>query len=894
MVAMVVVMLMLLVTSVFGFVSIPITRMQNAVHVYPPGTATGLTLQDAYDYLISSDRDARMGTIGVLNRRTLILTPGTYTSTEIVLSEDYVDIEGIGLVIITDTSGVVIDCDSKITRISNITIDGSSIANCLDNDSAAVCQSVSLTDGTNLQILVDGLSGAITIDQTNSLLNLGASAVMAANQILMNPVADAVGTVEGTIYYDSDTDILNYRDSGAWVPLPGSSTAGGTDTQIQYNNGGTALGGIASVLWDDTNFIFADELGVAWGSGVDYTITYDENVDDQLLIETAAVDAGAVTDPMVELLVDTGHANGTSLVATQQVFGIAKGTQASNVSLFTIDAEGDAIVYNDLAVGGTMTVTGAFYQADIAAAASGNTNLTINAGLLGSGTITIGNSSTGKITTDNLVDLLGHVNLGDTLASDTLSILAKLDQDLYLDDDTTHSPALVFRDTGEATCSIVKLNGATADTTVTIAAASDFSIRTGNLSVGDGSSAGTAAMDGEDFYVAGDSEFDGAVQFDGLPTGAAGLTITGAAVNLNVSSNFAANIATGTSTGTVTLGGNGIQAIAIGNGAAAKTVALGSSNSTSTTTLLSGSGGLLLNVTNNQPTNINTGTSTGDTTIGNALSEISMLGHIQGTVAFVLDGSTDDEFDVSISVTDPTADITWTLPDGAALTLAFMGSTLATNYPGVANSVTGGTNQLIFEGSDADTEEHIIQATDPTADIIWILADGPADSLAIIGSTLITNNTEIANSIWGGTNQLIFEGSDADTEELVITVEDPTADNTYTFSDDTGSVAYTPTGGTTKDNSDAALPITHGYVAGTSGAASAWTLPNGNPGQILTVAIITDVGVATITPATPNSGWATCVLTDDGDTVTFLYLDDTAGWVITGMIGITGQPVITQ
>jgi hypothetical protein len=66
----------------------------------------------------------------------------------------------------------------------------------------------------------------------------------------------------------------------------------------------------------------------------------------------------------------------------------------------------------------------------------------------------------------------------------------------------------------------------------------------------------------------------------------------------------------------VTVGGAGAQTLAIGNGAAAKTVALGSSNTTSTTTLLSGSNGLNLNVSNNQPTNINTGTSSGLVTIG--------------------------------------------------------------------------------------------------------------------------------------------------------------------------------------------------------------------------------------------------------------------------------------
>jgi len=63
-------------------------------------------------------------------------------------------------------------------------------------------------------------------------------------------------------------------------------------------------------------------------------------------------------------------------------------------------------------------------------------------------------------------------------------------------------------------------------------------------------------------------------------------------VGLNVSNNQPTNIGTGTTTGTVTIGGSAAQTIAIGNGAAAKTVTLGSTNTTSTTTINAGSGGV--------------------------------------------------------------------------------------------------------------------------------------------------------------------------------------------------------------------------------------------------------------------------------------------------------------
>lgn len=108
-----------------------------------------------------------------------------------------------------------------------------------------------------------------------------------------------------------------------------------------------------------------------------------------------------------------------------------------------------------------------------------------------------------------------------------------------------------------------------------------------------------------------------------LLTATGGATITGA-VSLNASNNAVVNIGTGTTTSTVTIGGTGAQSIAIGNGAAAKTVALGSSNTTSTTTILSGSNAVNINASNNQPTNINTGSSTGLVSIGGGSGTVAI------------------------------------------------------------------------------------------------------------------------------------------------------------------------------------------------------------------------------------------------------------------------------
>lgn len=187
----------------------------------------------------------------------------------------------------------------------------------------------------------------------------------------------------------------------------------------------------------------------------------------------------------------------------------------------------------------------------------------------------------------------------------------------------------------------------------------------------------------------------------------------------------------------------------------------------------------------------------------------------------------------------------------------------------------------IIEGT-VDDHEATVVFTDPTADVIWTFPDAAADTFAVMASTLATNAPEIVNSVTGGTNQLIFEGT-ADGFETILTATDATADATLTMPDDSGQLAYLADGGkTTKDASDAAIPLTDAIVEGTSGAASAWSLADGKPGQILTVVIVTDGGEATITPDTTFTGWATAVLTDDIDSVTFLFADTTSGWIVLG------------
>ena len=91
-----------------------------------------------------------------------------------------------------------------------------------------------------------------------------------------------------------------------------------------------------------------------------------------------------------------------------------------------------------------------------------------------------------------------------------------------------------------------------------------------------------------------------------------------------------------------------------------------------------------------------------------------------------------------------------------------------------------------------------------------------------------------------------------------------------------------------------AIPVTHAYVAKTTGGdAEALTLADGKPSQMLLIDLTTDGGGdGTLTPATAT-GWATIVFADAGDRATLLYVDDTIGWVILGLSGVAAPPVPT-
>lgn len=200
----------------------------------------------------------------------------------------------------------------------------------------------------------------------------------------LGPKTDA-----GCTYDASSGTLVPTILSTATITLTGTGTLNGLDAvdatgedtieALIFDADAQNITGVWEVA-DDTNFDF--------GTDADWHIEYDEGVDNQLLFTTTNTSAIATTDPMFEVLV------GTTPTANQQVFGLAKGTQATNTALFTVDAEGDGIFTGSLGLTGTLTFGGTGNLTDVDAINS-TTEATFEAALdIGGDVTSTGMSST--------------------------------------------------------------------------------------------------------------------------------------------------------------------------------------------------------------------------------------------------------------------------------------------------------------------------------------------------------------------------------------------------------------------------------------------------------------------------------------------------------------------
>jgi hypothetical protein len=93
-----------------------------------------------------------------------------------------------------------------------------------------------------------------------------------------------------------------------------------------------------------------------------------------------------------------------------------------------------------------------------------------------------------------------------------------------------------------------------------------------------------------------------------------------------------------------------------------------------------------------------------------------------------------------------------------------------------------------FEGTTDDDNETVLAVTDPTADRTITFPD--ASGTVLLSSS--ANEINAANAVWAGGGAFVYEGSTADTSETTIGVVDPTDDRTISFPDQSGYVVLNP------------------------------------------------------------------------------------------------------
>ena len=251
--------------------------------------------------------------------------------------------------------------------------------------------------------------------------------------------------------------------------------------------------------------------------------------------------------------------------------------------------------------------------------------------------------------------------------------------------------------------------------------------------------------------------------------------------------------------------------------------------------------------------------------LNSELPEITTDAFVFPASTMVFEGATDDDFEMTLSFTDPTADRTWTFPDGSGGVMltdnadtssnktftspTINGGTFSGSFTGaldITGNVLSGASPLVFEGASDDAYETTLALVDPTADrtlslpnatdtligkattdtlsnksfdfggtgnsITGTLAEFNSalqgDSFAsLTGSETLTNKTLTSPVINGGVfsgsftgtmditatvlttaNPFVFEGATDDAHETTWAFTDPTADRTITFPDATDTL----------------------------------------------------------------------------------------------------------
>jgi hypothetical protein len=156
------------------------------------------------------------------------------------------------------------------------------------------------------------------------------------------------------------------------------------------------------------------------------------------------------------------------------------------------------------------------------------------------------------------------------------------------------------------------------------------------------------------------------------------------------------------------------------------------------------------------------------------------------------EGSSDNSFETTLTVTDPTADRTITLPNvtGTVITTGDTGSVTSTMILDgtIANADISSTAEIAVSKLANGTARQLLQTDSAGTGVEFTSNVDIPGTLDVTGvATFDSTTTFVGNATFNGS--IIFEGATADANETTLTVTDPTADRTITLPDATTTVA---------------------------------------------------------------------------------------------------------
>jgi len=610
-----------------------------------------------------------------------------------------------------------------------------------------------------------------------------------ADKVPIRTVFDGSGNATGLAEYQSGESV-GFIHGGT-----GLTTIGTSGQILRVNGSANGLEYTSTILTPDGT-ITLDSSG---------DIILDADGAD-IILKDAGTEFGRFTNSSGQLVIKSSSSTTTAITMSG-----ANVTIAGNLTV-TGNTEGDGnITIGDaatdtVAFGGTITSnlvfegsTGDSFETTLA---PGNPSADITLTLPATATDTLaGIASTQTLSNKTLTTpIITEIDSGSSITLDATTdiVLDAGGADVTLKDDGT-----TFGSLSQSGGELVIKSGSSSTTAITMAGA-NVTIA-GNLTV----SGTTTTVDSSTVNITTGFVFEGATSdsFETTltasdPTADRTLTLPDVTGTLISTGNLSQITSVGVLTGANPLVFEGSTA-----DAHETTLAVGNPGSDITLTLPSSASDTLV------------GRATTDTLTNKTITSPTVSGLTLSDSSIVYEGSTADSFETTLTVTDPTADRTITLPNATgtlithgmfsgdatvatngALTLATVNSdtgqvgsstaipVITTNAKGLVTAVSSASiTTSLTVGADSGSNDAVALATD-TLDFsggsnITTTVSNNDISIALDASPSITNLTVGGN--------IVFEGSTADSFETTLTVTDPTADRTFTFPNRSGTVAIT-------------------------------------------------------------------------------------------------------